>query len=174
MAGSGCRLRGGPLGVELLPQPPHDVLCGLLLLTQPLRRQLLGEGAIFRGSSAVLRPARARGARDARGGGGGAGATTVSMSATRLDGRDARMNTSCWKAAHRRGHPPRKGGGGDDDDKQEELLGLGLGLTDPGCGGAGEHRAHDEVRGGEGDLGRGEVEERLRAGEATRGGRISR
>jgi hypothetical protein len=109
MAGSGCHLRGGPLGVELLPQPPHDVLYGLLLPTQPLRRQLLGEGAIFRGSSAVLRPARARGARDVRGGKGGAGATTVSMSATRLDGHDARMNTSCWKAA-RRGRPPRKGG----------------------------------------------------------------
>jgi hypothetical protein len=47
------------------------------------------------------------------------------------------VNTSCWKAAHRRGCPPRKGGGGDDDDEQEELLGLGLGLTDPGRGGAG-------------------------------------
>ena len=38
----------------------------------------------------------------------------------------------------------------------------------------GEHRAQDEVRGGEGDLGRGEVEERLPAGKAARGGRISR
>jgi hypothetical protein len=31
MAGSGCHLWGGPLGVELLPQPPRGVLCGLLL-----------------------------------------------------------------------------------------------------------------------------------------------
>jgi hypothetical protein len=42
MAESGCHLRGGPLGVELLPQPPHGVLCVLLLPTQPRRRWLLG------------------------------------------------------------------------------------------------------------------------------------
>jgi hypothetical protein len=72
MVRSGCHLRGGPLGVELLPQPPRSVLYGLLLPTQSRRRQLLGEGVIFRGASAVLWPARARGARDARGGVGGA------------------------------------------------------------------------------------------------------
>jgi hypothetical protein len=42
MAGSGCHLRGGQLGVELLPQPPRGVLCVVLLPTQSHRRQLLG------------------------------------------------------------------------------------------------------------------------------------
>jgi hypothetical protein len=50
-------------------------------------------GSNLQGASAVLRPARAQGGRDARGGGGGAGAMVVSMSATQLDGCDARMNT---------------------------------------------------------------------------------
>jgi hypothetical protein len=38
----------------------------------------------------------------------------------------------------------------------------------------GEHQAQDEVLGGKGDLGHREVEERLRAREAAREGRISR
>jgi hypothetical protein len=65
----------------------------------------------------------------------------------------------CWKATHRRGCPPRDGGGNNDDVGRRHI---------------GEHRAQDEVRGGKGDLGRGEVEGRLRAREATRGGQISR
>jgi hypothetical protein len=55
MARSGCHLRRGPLGVELLPQPLRDVLHSLLLPTQSRRRhlclQLLGEGAISRGQA---------------------------------------------------------------------------------------------------------------------------
>jgi hypothetical protein len=49
MVGSGYHLRGGPLGVELLPQPPRSVLYGLLLPTQSRRRQLLGGGSKLQG-----------------------------------------------------------------------------------------------------------------------------
>jgi hypothetical protein len=58
---------------------------------------------------------------------------------------------------------------------EDALLGKGGGgdANDVGRRHIGEHRVQDEVRGGEEDLGRGEVEERLWAGEAARGGRIS-